>query len=283
MGSRAVIITVDDLGQYPETNDAVMSGYDAGVVTSASLRVSGPAAQTAMVSAGMRPNLGVGLHLVLCDGQSTLPHRHVPNLVDASGCFIERPMEAAWMYRRRGGLRSELASEIRAQIEKFLSSGLFLSHISSHFNLHLQPTVLSIIRELAVDYPISAIRKPVTKLWRSTQPLSMASWQRFAERSLIRPVLGWGRLRSGEFLGPDRVSLLAENRPVTEDSVARTLRSAGRGVTEFVSHAGTLRTQYDGVGEFAAVTSPTVREAIADADINMISYRDLAEGAADAA
>ena len=280
MSSRSVIITVDDLGRWPEINDAVMSGYDAGIVTSASLRVSAPASHSAMVSCGMRPNLGVGLHLVLCDGQSTLPHRHIPNLVDSSGNFVNRPLEAAWLYRRRGGLRAELKAEIRAQIERFLSSGLFLSHISSHFNLHLQPAVLSIIKELAIDYPISAIRKPVSPLWRSSQPLAMTAFQRRAERALVRPVLGWGKLRSRAFLGPDHVAVLCDTRPVTEDVVARRLRSVRRGITEFVCHAGSLETQYDGIGEMAALTSQTVRQAIEEANLEMISYRELAEGVA---
>ncbi|TFH22982.1 MAG: ChbG/HpnK family deacetylase [Myxococcales bacterium] len=280
MGSRAFIITVDDLGRWPEVNDAVMAGYDAGIVTSAGLRVSAPDSDSAMVSCGMRPNLGVGLHLVLCDGQSTLPHRHIPNLVDSSGNFVSRPLEAAWLYRRRGGMRAELKAEIRAQIERFLAGGLFLSHISGHYNLHLQPAILSIIKELAVDYPISAIRKPVTQLWRSSQPLTMSPLQRFAERSLVRPVLRWGRARPGAFLGPNRVALLADTRPVTEDVVARRLRSAGRVVTEFVCHAGSLEPQYDGIGELAVVTSRPVREAIEQSGLEPISYRDLAEGTA---
>jgi len=276
--TRAVIITADDLGLWPEVNDAVMAGYDAGVITSAGLRVSEQASHSAMVSAAMRPGLGVGLHLVLCDGHATLPHRHIPNLVDSSNQFVSRPLEAAWIYRRRAGIRGELEAEIRAQIEKFLASGLFLTHISGAYNLHLHPTVMSILKELAGDYTISAVRKPCGGIIRYSQRYSTAAWQRRLERSLLRPMAAWGRVRSGRFPGPDRVQPLSVARPVTEHEVAARLRSAKRGVTEFVCHPGSFYARYDGGGEAAVVTSAVVRAALTDGLVEPVSYRDIAEG-----
>ena len=278
MKVKSVIITADDLGLLPEINDAVMAGYDAGIITSASLRVTGKESHSATVSATMRPGLGVGLHLVLCDGQAVLSHRHIPNLVDTSGYFVDRPLEAFWIYRKRGGLHDELKAEIRAQIEKFLAGGLFLSHISSHYNLHLHPTVLSILKELAVDYPISAIRKPCGSLTSSFQNYATPHWQRIVEHSLLRPGLTWGRVRSGIFLGVDRVARLSSERPVTEHAVARRIAAVRRGITEFVCHPGSLRPEYDGEAETAVLTSVTVRRALLASGLDLISYRDVAEG-----
>ncbi len=278
MTKRSLIITADDLGLWPEINDAVMAGYDAGVITSAGLRVTGSAAHSAMVSASMRPGLGVGLHLVLCEGQAVLSHRHIPNLVDSAGYFVKRPLEALWMYRRRAGLREELKAEVRAQIEKFLAGGLFLTHVSGHYNLHLHPTVLSILRELAADYPISAIRKPCARLLPSFQKIATPAWQRRVERAILRPALAWGRVRSRMFVGVDRVDLLSPTRPVTEDAVAARLGRVPAGVTELVCHPGSLAPQYDGGGEAAVVTSTRVRAALEAADLELISYREVAEG-----
>lgn len=275
---RRVIITADDLGRWPEVNDAVMAGYDAGIITGSGLRVSAPASHSAMVSAAMRPGLAVGLHLVLCNGEATMPRKHISNLVDNAGNFCRRPLEAAWLYRRSGGLRDELRIEIRAQIEKFLTSGLFLSHISSAYNLHLHPTVLSILKEMAREYPLSAIRKPCKNLWSWSQRYSPPGWQRSLETKLMRPVIGWGRVRSGMFVGPDRVEPLSPERPVTEYSVAERLSKVGAGVTEFVCYPGSLAARYDGAGEEAVITSKTVRAAVEARDYELISYRDLAEG-----
>ncbi|MFP6626023.1 MAG: ChbG/HpnK family deacetylase [Deltaproteobacteria bacterium] len=276
MGTATVIITADDLGLWPEVNDAVMAGYDAGVLTSASLRVSASAAQSAIISAAMRPGLGVGLHLVLCEGQATLPRKHVPNLVDSNGEFVKKPLEAVWLYRRAGGLRDELKTEIRGQIEKFLATGLFMTHISGHYHLHLHPVVLSILKELAADYPISAIRKPCGPMWRWSRRYS--SWQRTAEAAMMRSVLGWGRLRAGVFRGPDRVEPLSIDKPVTEHGVAERLRSLKSGITELVCHPASLLGRYDGVAEGSLMTSPMVKTALVEADLELASYRDIAEG-----
>lgn len=278
MKTRAVIITADDLGLWPEINDAVMAGYDSGIISSASLRVSAPASHAAMVSLATRPALGVGLQLVLCDGRATLPRKHIPNLVDSTGSFVARPLEAAWLYRRRGPLRDDLKAEIRAQIEKFLSSGLFLSHIAGSFNLHLHPTVVSVLKELANDYPISAIRKPCNVLWRASQRYTAPGWRRAVETALMGRVIRKGRRRSGVFLGPDRVEPLCLARPATEHEVAVRIRSVKPGLTEFVCHPGSLASRYDGVGDAAVVTSPTVRAALGESGVEVVSYRDLAEG-----
>jgi predicted glycoside hydrolase/deacetylase ChbG (UPF0249 family) len=275
---RAIIITADDLGLWPEVNEAIIAGYDTGIVSSTSLRVSAQASHSAMVSLGMRPGLGVGLQLVLCDGKSTLPRKHIPSLVDSAGYFPEHPVEAGWLYRRRGGLRDSLEAEMRAQIEKFLSSGLFMTHITSAENIHLHPTIVSILKGLAKDYPISALRKPGANVWKSSRRYLTPGWRKSAETAIVRPAMAWGRLRSGMFLGPDRVVMLSDERPVTEYEVAERLRSAKRGVTEFVCHPGSLDGKYDGAGERAAITSPIVRQALNDAPFEVVSYRDLAEG-----
>jgi predicted glycoside hydrolase/deacetylase ChbG (UPF0249 family) len=278
MKKKAVIITADDLGLWPEVNDATMAGYDSGVISSAGLRVSAAASRAAMLSASMRPGLGVGLQLVLCNGQSTLPRKHVPNLVDNAGYFVQRPLEAAYRYRRKGALREELKAEIRAQLEKFLAAGLYLSHVSGADNLHLHPTVVAILRELAADYPISAIRKPCKRLWRASQRYRAPSWQRSMETILMGRVIQKGARRARMFVGPDRVEPLSSERPTTEHEVARRIREAGGGITELVCHPGSLVARYDGVGDAAVVTSQTVRKALTESGIEFISYRDLAEG-----
>lgn len=279
MKKRAVIITADDLGLWPEINDAVMAGYDSGILSSASLCVTAAASNAAMISLATRPGLGVGLQLVLCDGQATLPRKHIPNLVDSAGFFVARPLEAAWLYRARGKLRDELKAEIQAQIEKFLSAGLFLSHIAGTYQLHLHPTVVAILKELSEDYPISAIRKPGVGLWRASQRYVHPSWQRSLETYLMARRVKKGTRRSGVFIGPSRVEPLCAERPATEHEVAARIRSAKPGVTEFVCHPGSLSARFDGIGDAAVVTSPTVRAALGESQLEVISYRELAEGA----
>ncbi len=272
-----LILTADDFGIWPEVNDAVIAGYENGVVSSASLRVSATASNSAAVAARIRPGLSVGLQLVLCDGQSTLPRRHIRDLVDSSGRFVDRPLEAAWHYRKRGGLRDQLKAEVRAQIEKFLSTGLYLSFVSSHYNLHLQPTVLSILRELAEDYPVIALRRPCAKLGAYDRRSGVGGFERRVEGRLVGLMVGWGGLRARRFVGPDHVDVLSPQRPTTEGEVASRLTRLPSGVTELVCRPGSLLPQFDGMAEAAVVTSRRVRDAISASGAELISYRTLVE------
>lgn len=277
MNKPRLILTADDFGLWPEINDAVIAGYENGVVSSTSLRVSATASHSAAVAARIRPGLAVGLQLVLCDGHSTLPRRHIRDLVDSSGRFVERPLEAAWLYRSRGGLRDQLKAEIRAQVEKFLSTGLYLSFIAGHYNMHLHPTVLSLLKELADDYPIFALRRPCTSLVAYDKRTSVGNFEARVEKSLIGAMVRYGGVRARGFVGPDRVDVLCPTRPATEGGVAERLRKLSGGVTELVCRPGSMLPQYDGVAEAAVVTSRRVRDALTASGAELISYRTLFE------
>ncbi len=275
MKERQVIITADDFGLLPEVNDAVLKGYDNGVVTSAALRVNAIASNAAAVAAALRPGLAVGLHLVLCDGQSTLPRRHIPGLVDSSGRFVKQPLEAAWHYRKRAGLVDELRSEIRAQIERFMSNGLTMAFVSAHYQLHLHPTVASILAELATEYPILGLRKPCANLAMYERRPAIPAMQSALEVRLLRAMVKRGRRRVRRFVGPDRVERLAPRRPAAESDVIARLAKVRRGVTELVCHPGSLLPRYDGIGEAAVVASPSVRDALRNGAVKPISWANL--------
>jgi chitin disaccharide deacetylase len=277
MKKPRLILTADDFGLWPEINDAVVAGYENGVISSASLRVSATASHSAAVVARIRPGLSVGLQLVLCDGYSTLPRRHIRDLVDSTGRFVDRPLEAAWLYRRSGGLREQLKAEIRAQVEKFLSTGLYLSFIAGHHNLHLHPTVLSLLKELAADYPIHSLRRPCTRLLDYEKRSGVAGFEARMQRTLIGSMVQYGGMRARSFVGPDRVDVLSAERPATESEVARRLASLPHGVTELVCRPGSLLPQFDGVAEAAIVTSRRVRDALTASGAELISYRTLFE------
>ena len=274
---RAVIITADDFGLLPEINDAVIAGYDTGILSSASLRVTSSASHSAAIAASMRPGLAVGLHLVLCDGKATLARRHIPNLVDSTGRFVPRPLEAAWLYRRRSALRDELKAEIRAQIERFMSTGLNLSHISGHYYLHLHPTIVEVLGELASEYPFPAIRSPSGRMLRHERRVSLPPLKGRLEMLALGRVVGRGARRAQSFVGPDRVEMLSPVRPTTEEGIVARLGRVAAGVTELVCHPGSHDSRYDGVGEAAVITSPRVRAAVAEMDLEVISYQELVE------
>src|SRR6266705_6008158 len=71
--ARRLIVNADDFGRSHSINEAVIRAHKEGILTSASLMVNEPAFEEAVELAKANPTLGVGLHLTLLCGHSTLP------------------------------------------------------------------------------------------------------------------------------------------------------------------------------------------------------------------
>ncbi len=71
--TRQLIVTADDFGADEAVNEAVERAHVDGILTAASLMVSGDAAADAVERARRLPKLGVGLHIVLVEGRPALP------------------------------------------------------------------------------------------------------------------------------------------------------------------------------------------------------------------
>lgn len=161
---RSLTVTGDDFGFSREVNLAVIEAFERGILTSASLMVTGGAAAEAVALARSHPGLSVGLHLVVIDGRAALPPSAVARLVDASGRFRGGPVAAGLRYQFSHDARHQLEREIREQLERFAETGLPLSHVDGHHHMHLHPAVLDILMGLARDFRIPAIRLPSEEL-----------------------------------------------------------------------------------------------------------------------
>ena len=84
---KRLIVTADDFGAAEAVNDAVENAHRNGILSAASLMVSGGHAADAVRRTKAMPNLRVGLHLVLVEGKPVLPESAVPDLVDEQGYF----------------------------------------------------------------------------------------------------------------------------------------------------------------------------------------------------
>jgi chitin disaccharide deacetylase len=184
---RRLIVTGDDFGFSHGVNLAILRAHQEGVLTSASLMITGQAAQEAVELACAHPRLAVGLHLVLVRGRAALPPAEIPHLVDSQGRFPSRPVLTGMRYQFLRAARKELRREIRAQLEGFRGTGLALSHVDGHLHQHVHPVVLSILVELAEEFSIRAVRLPGEKLFPALA---------FDRSALARKVV-WSRLFAG--------------------------------------------------------------------------------------
>lgn len=275
--SPGLIITADDFGLHASVNRAVERAHREGVLAAASLMVGGAAAQDAVARARTCPGLRVGLHLVLADGQSVLPHRAIPDLVDRDGRFGGHMARDGVRFFCLARVRRQLALEIRAQFEAFAATGLLLDHVNAHKHFHLHPTVLSLLLEIGRDHGLKAVRLPR----EGGAPLWLRPWL-----GLLR-----ARLDSAGIKHNDDIAGIRESGRFDEAALLAALRGLpSAGVRELYLHPALdsgaaiapSMAGYRHADEFAALVSPCVREAcaaLAARGVRFGGYLDVAGAA----
>jgi chitin disaccharide deacetylase len=81
-----LIVTADDFGASLEVDEGVEMAHRCGILTAASLMVSGRDAADAVKRARLMPSLRIGLHVVLVEGRPMLPPlHHLPSVRAGNG------------------------------------------------------------------------------------------------------------------------------------------------------------------------------------------------------
>jgi chitin disaccharide deacetylase len=285
MKARA-IFTADDFGFDDAVNEAVERAHREGVLTSASLMVTAPAAADAVARAKRMPGLAVGLHLVLVQGMPASPRDEAAPLLRPDGAFLDSPAQAGVRYFFSPAARRALASEIRAQFEAFRRTGLALDHVDGHTHLHIHPTVFSLLVEIGRDYGMRAMRVPYENPFASGRAAGKGSVARIAVSSTFAP---WAhvmrtRLDRAGVAYNDSLFGFHDTGAMTEALVLRQLETLQPGaVTEFYFHPAVQKSDalnrvmptYRNVEEFEALSSPRVREALRRLDVAPVAFRDL--------
>lgn len=125
---RLLIVNADDLGAADGINCGILEGHRKGVVTSASLMVTGRAVGAAVALSERSPDLAIGLHFDVC-GE------------DERDFDLERP--------------GAVGEEFRRQLEVFYKLlGRLPTHVDSHRHVHRVPgaweQVLEVVEPIGV-------------------------------------------------------------------------------------------------------------------------------------
>jgi hopanoid biosynthesis associated protein HpnK len=280
--TRRVIITGDDFGLSPTVNAAVIQAHQEGILTSASIMINGPAWQEAVELAIAYPNLCLGLHLTLIQGRAVLPHSHIPHLVDDQGNFRREPVSVGMLYFFSRRAREEIRAELEAQVEKLLQAGLSPRFLNGHLNIHLHPAVWPLVRRLAGNYDIPAVRLARENLQVT---LSLNS-QRPAYKTAHAIIFAWLSRRAaktaGELKTNDHLFGLLNDGAMDEAFLLGLLPRLAPGVTEIYCHPATFPAQepdwprhYRPLEELHALTSPKVAAVLQISNLELISFNDL--------
>jgi len=279
-----VIFNADDFGLCPEVNQGVAAAFDHGVVRSASVLAGGDAFEQAAELARSRPQLDVGVHLALTQTRPVSRPGTIPSLVSQDGAFPPTWRDFLGRYLRRAIRRSDVETELRAQIERAQQAGLAISHLDSHQHLHMLPGILPIVVKLAGELGIGAVRCPLQR--RGVRPPEEAGGERrrwvegtglrFASRRGARVLKAKGLLIPDDFRG------FAEAGRWDSVSLARTVSSLGQGVTEVCCHPGAddsiserFPWGYHWERELSALTSEELASAVRICSAELTSYREV--------
>jgi hopanoid biosynthesis associated protein HpnK len=280
---KELVINADDFGLSGGANRGVIRAWREGILTSASLMVGGGAFDEAVQLAWENPGLQVGLHLTLVQGRGVVEHGGTPSITDSTGNFTDDPVLAGMRYFFLKPLRGQLYREIEGQIEKFRNTGLPLSHIDGHLNIHMHPVVFEILMELMPRYGISSFRLSRERL---VTDLRLAP-RRFMGKATDAFI--FSRLSSRCIPGLDRLGVtystevkgLLNSGRMTEDYLLSALDELQDGLTEIYFHPGSLPDQeisrrmpdYRHEEELTALTSGRVKEKVRRLGLRLRNYR----------
>lgn len=276
---KRLIVTADDFGAATQVNEAVERAHRDGILSAASLMVSGAAAGDAVARARNFPTLRVGLHLVLVEGRPVLPASTVPDLVDASGNFrtdMARAGAAMFFFPK---VRRQLAAEIDAQFAAFAATGLALDHVNAHKHFHLHPTIAELIVKAAAVYGVKGARVPlepqdVLGRIETHKPSGVVALTApFARR--LR-----GRFRRAGIAAPDSVFGLAWSGAMIPDRLAGLIEHLPDGLSEIYMHPATgsypgSAPGYQYSSELTALTDPRMPGLLAARDIRLGGFVDF--------
>ncbi len=235
--TRRVIITGDDFGLSPAVNAAIVQAHRKGILTCASLMINGPAWQEAVELAKAHPDLCLGLHLTLIQGRAVLPHRHIPHLVDDQGNFPPRPggRRVAPIFFPAGPGR-RLGPNLRPRWKSHCWRVCRPRFLNGHLNIHLHPAVWPLVKRLAEDYDIPAVRLARENL---AVTLSLNS-QRPVYKTVHALIFAWLSRRAAKTAGTlkinDHLFGLLNDGAMDEAFLLGLLPKLAPGVTEIYCH-----------------------------------------------
>ena len=276
---KQLIINADDLGLTPGVNRGIIRAFQAGIVTSASLLVTGSEFKEAVTLARQNPELDVGLHLAVVEERAVLGREVLPTLVDETGRL---PRTSGEFFRRAFRKRinwDEVEREIAAQIGLFQKTGLRFSHLDSHQHLHMFSPVFQIVRRLTRGMDNVWIRNPAGP-WRKAPGVRMGRW--LQQLGLNLTCLSARRFH-GLFLPqmPDGMYGFEVSGCLTRFALEQILRKIPDGLYELICHPGEddaeTRTRYSYWGyqwaeELEALTAPETRVVLKEQGIALTSF-----------
>lgn len=180
------LINADDFGLSEEVNEAIIYGFQQGLLDRTSLMVNMPFCDDAVRKARQYGfDDKVGLHLNLVQGTPLTEPIKNTFLCNQQGVFDDRVMKKA-IHRLFLGEKEKGAVkiEIDAQIEKYIGLNIGQKHIDSHRHAHVAPSIFPLVVESFKQYNFCSMR-----LARNIPKNEIGGLKRLLKSSINRQIL----------------------------------------------------------------------------------------------
>ena len=242
--------------------------------------VGAPAAADAVARARMLPDLRVGLHIVLTDGDPVSDRGDIAGLLGRDGRFRSDLALYGAQIAFDPSVKRQMAKEIAAQFAAYRATGLPLDHVNAHRHFQLHPAIAAPIMRIGRAHGMRALRVPLEP-WRTIAEIDPATQRRLGR--IVAPWAAWLRRRvGGEGLATaDAVFGLAWSGAMTKDRVAALLRRLPAGIVEIYLHPGTTDSfagaapGYRYAEEFAALCDADCIAAVRQSGYAVGGYADV--------
>lgn len=281
--SPRLVVNADDFGISEAVNGGIVRAHLDGIVTATSLMAVGRAFDHAVRLCRETPTLDIGAHLTLVAEKPFL--KTASSLAGTDGRFPEGVSKLSALLLKKRIKLPDVEAEWSAQIERILESGIRVTHLDSHQHVHALPGLAKLTAELASHYRIPFVRVPIAdrvvarpltkhRLFRTAGAIALAGSCVFSQL---------GHLTAGPFQ-PLRFLGFHEGGRLNTNSLKQMLRTLHPGkVYELMCHPGFTPPEadlkawhYSHRRELEALLDPSIRSYLADRDIRLCSFAELA-------
>jgi len=282
-----LIVNADDFGLTTGVNRAIVEASHAGMLTSTTLMANSSAFDEAVALAKSQPQLKVGCHVVLIDGEPL--SSGLKTLTGGTTRFKSSLKEFALAAVRKRLSQEEIQREAEAQIRKIQSAGIIVSHVDTHKHTHMFPHVLRPVLQAAKACGVFAVRNPFepARLWpRTAVRRTPALWIRALQVKLLHRYSAEFTLavNKEQMSTPQGTAGMIATGALDQQLLTGILQGLPAGDWELVCHPGYLDADLQRAGtrllqsrqtELQALTSAETRKVLDGKAIQLISYADL--------
>ena len=277
---KGLIVNADDFGMTHGINRGIVEANREGIVTAASIMVTGWAFEEAVQLARENPKLDIGLHLSLTVGRPASNDAAVLRHLTSRETFRLGNRDILIALILRTISPSVAHREIEAQFKKAADTRLRITHIDGHESIHLFPGIRERVFQLMECYRIPFIR-------HSYEAMSLRSvWKLRRWKKVLLTLFGLvfrrhircrGIRTTDHYYGAFDAGYLGKER------LLATISNLKQGTSEIMCHPGYRDESFDRISggqylpdqELMALMDPEVRNLLHQRGIQLISFRDL--------